>query len=94
MAKVLIVDDNLRIREYMRECLTQLGFTEITEAKNGWDALKLSEQSLPDIITLDWNMPEMDGLEYLTNYVCCRAVKSRSWFSAQLKITRQKSNRF
>ena len=62
----MIVDDNYRIRELMRECLQQLGFTDITEAKNGWDALKLSEQCLPDIVTLDWNMPKMDGLEYLT----------------------------
>lgn len=63
--KILIVDDNIQIRRTMRDYLTQLGFTDITEAENGRFALDHSKKSLPDIITLDWNMPEMDGLTFL-----------------------------
>lgn len=65
MARVLIVDDSPPIRNFMRECLAHLGFTETTEAENGAIALSTCKQQLPDIITLDWNMPEMDGLSFL-----------------------------
>lgn len=66
MSKVLIVDDNIQIRKFMRECLETLGFEDIHEAENGQVALEFSKKQLPDIVTLDWNMPYMDGLEYLT----------------------------
>ncbi len=63
--KILVVDDNISIRKLMSDYLESLGFSEITHAENGLVALEISQKELPDIITLDWNMPEMDGLEYL-----------------------------
>ncbi len=66
MPRVLVVDDNVQIRKFMRDCLNTLGFSDIIEATTGLEALDLSQDQMPDIVTLDWNMPEMDGLKYLT----------------------------
>ena len=63
--KILIVDDQIGIRNYISNCFQQLGFTNITEAINGDEALKISKNQLPELITLDWNMPLMNGLDYL-----------------------------
>ena len=65
MARILVVDDNFQLRAYIRTCLNQLGFSQITEAANGRKALEIVQKAMPDIITLDWNMPEMDGLDFL-----------------------------
>lgn len=64
--KVLIVDDSRPIRKIMARMLGQMGH-ETFEAGNGKEALSQMEVH-PDIslVMLDWNMPEMDGLETLT----------------------------
>lgn len=49
----------------MKSCLEALGFDDISEAENGQVALNFCKSHLPDIITLDWNMPVMDGHEFL-----------------------------
>ena len=63
--KILVVDDQISIRDYIISCFQQLEFNDITEAINGADALKISKTALPDLITLDWNMPLMNGLDFL-----------------------------
>lgn len=65
MPNILIVDDSPPIRRLMMDFLEQFGFSQFQEASNGDEALAISREALPDIITLDWNMPGMDGLEYL-----------------------------
>jgi two-component system chemotaxis response regulator CheY len=63
--KALIVDDSRPIRRIEGEILKELGF-ETAEACNGRLALEqLQEYPLPDVILVDWNMPEMDGLEFI-----------------------------
>lgn len=63
--RALIVDDSRPIRRIQSEILTELGF-ETTDAVNGKHALdRLKEMPLPDLILVDWNMPEMDGLEFI-----------------------------
>ena len=64
MKSCLIVDDSKVIRMVARKIMTELRF-ECVEAADGQAALDASKTALPDVILLDWNMPVMDGLEYL-----------------------------
>ncbi|RMB12177.1 response regulator [Eilatimonas milleporae] len=64
MKSCLVVDDSKVIRKVARRILEELGF-EVIEAVDGKDALETCERTMPDAVLLDWNMPVMDGLEYL-----------------------------
>lgn len=64
MKSCLIVDDSRVIRKVARRILEELNFN-IVEAVDGKQALDSCLDSLPDAILLDWNMPVMDGLEFL-----------------------------
>ncbi len=67
MKKALIVDDSTPIRKIARKMLTTLDF-EIDEACDGKQALEKCSSRTPDLIILDWNMPVMDGIEFLKNF--------------------------
>ncbi len=60
--KVMLVDDSRTIRNIQKNVLGQLGHTEILEAGDGLEALKLLETDTPDLMLVDWNMPNMDGI--------------------------------
>lgn len=63
--RALVVDDSRPIRRIEAEILTELGF-QTFDAANGRLALEsLETQPTPDLILVDWNMPEMDGLEFI-----------------------------
>jgi two-component system, chemotaxis family, chemotaxis protein CheY len=64
MKTCLIVDDSSVIRKVARRILEGLDF-QIVEAENGEDAVEVCRNHLPDAILLDWNMPKMDGYEFL-----------------------------
>ncbi|NMM46382.1 response regulator [Rhodospirillaceae bacterium KN72] len=64
MKSCIVVDDSRVIRMVARKILEELGF-EVREAEDGKEALDLCQKSIPDGILLDWNMPVMDGLEFL-----------------------------
>ena len=64
MRTCLVVDDSSVIRKVARRILEGLGF-QIAEAENGEEALQACRRSLPDAILLDWNMPKMDGYDFL-----------------------------
>ena len=64
MKSCLVVDDSKVIRKVARGILEELNF-EITEAVDGKEALDVCLSSMPDAVLLDWNMPVMDGLEFL-----------------------------
>ncbi len=63
--RVLVVDDSALMRKHLRELLTETGEFEVTVARDGCDAIDLLHKVDPDVITLDVNMPEMDGLTCL-----------------------------
>jgi len=63
--KVLIVDDFSTMRRIVRNVLKQIGFTNMIEADNGKNALKILKKENVDLILCDWNMPEMPGIELL-----------------------------
>jgi two-component system chemotaxis response regulator CheY len=62
---VLVVDDQQSMRGICKYILTQLGFTNIIEARNGREALGKLEKSTVDLIISDWNMEDIDGLTLL-----------------------------
>jgi two-component system chemotaxis response regulator CheY len=64
MKRCLIIDDSSVIRKVARRILESFGF-EITEAADGRQALDVCLKDMPDAILLDWNMPVMDGYEFL-----------------------------
>ena len=64
MASCLIVDDSKVVRMVARRILEDLKF-EIEEAEDGKSALDACLRSMPDVILLDWNMPIMNGLDFL-----------------------------
>jgi two-component system chemotaxis response regulator CheY len=66
MKQCLVVDDSSVIRKVARRILEDLNF-QITEAEDGQQALDECRKHMPDAILLDWNMPVMDGLEFLTS---------------------------
>ena len=65
MKNCLIVDDSRVIRKVSRHIVEGLGL-EVSEAADGSEALSKCEEAMPDVILLDWNMPVMDGIEFLT----------------------------
>ena len=65
MKKCLIVDDSRVIRKVSRHILESLQF-EVDEAENGQEALERCDGAMPDVILLDWNMPVMSGIEFIT----------------------------
>ena len=64
MKQVLIVDDSAVIRKIARRILEGMKF-EITEAEDGRKGISACSFLMPDAILLDWNMPVMDGFEFL-----------------------------
>ncbi|MCG8408466.1 MAG: response regulator [Phycisphaerales bacterium] len=60
--KILIVDDSRTIRNIQKKTLNSLGHSEIDEASDGLEALTALSQGRPDLMLVDWNMPNMDGI--------------------------------
>jgi two-component system, chemotaxis family, chemotaxis protein CheY len=64
MKQILVVDDSAVIRKIARRILDSMRF-RTSEAVDGRQALDACEAGMPDGILLDWNMPVMDGFEFL-----------------------------
>ena len=64
MPVCLVVDDSGVIRHVVRRMMEGLGF-EVEEAADGQIALDICIDALPDVVILDWNMPNMDGITFL-----------------------------
>lgn len=65
---IMLVDDSRAMRMIQKRILNQIGYDSIVEASNGVEALTLVKSESPDLILLDWNMPEMNGLEFLESF--------------------------
>ncbi len=63
--RAIVVDDSRAVRTILGKMLKELGF-EVSEAEDGLVALQVLEASGPfDLALVDWNMPEMDGLQLI-----------------------------
>ena len=63
--RALVIDDSRAMRAVLGRILGELGF-EVAEASNGREGLeRLKELGAPDLALVDWNMPEMNGLEFV-----------------------------
>lgn len=63
--KVLVVDDSRSMRRLITMALKHIGETDIVEAEDGVQAIYKLQDAVPDLILLDWNMPNMSGLQFL-----------------------------
>jgi two-component system chemotaxis response regulator CheY len=64
MKTCLVVDDSGVVRKIARRILEEMGFN-IIEAEDGAKALEACKTAMPEAVLLDWNMPVMDGFEFL-----------------------------
>lgn len=63
--EVLVVDDSRTLRRILIRELNTLGITHVVEASNGVEALAMAREKPPDLMLLDMEMPELDGLGVL-----------------------------
>ncbi len=63
--KVLICDDSILVRKKLTDVLKKAGITDITEAKDGNQAVELYKEKKPDVVFMDIVMPVKTGLDAL-----------------------------
>jgi two-component system chemotaxis response regulator CheY len=65
--KVLLIDDSAVMRKVLTRTLRQAGLDvgDVLEASDGCEALTVIERSAVDIVLCDWNMPKMNGLDFV-----------------------------
>jgi two-component system chemotaxis response regulator CheB len=69
--KVLVVDDSALMRKLLTGVLVEAGY-DVRSARNGAEGVEMVAQWQPDVVTLDINMPEMDGLTALSLIMAAR----------------------
>ena len=72
--RALVIDDSKSIRIILSKILSGVGFT-VEEAANGLEALDLVKKGKVDLALVDWNMPDMDGREFILEVRKNRAYK-------------------
>lgn len=78
--RALVIDDSRPVRRIEGDILKELGF-ETADACHGKEALeRLQNSPLPDVVLVDWNMPEMDGLEFI------KAVRSEAKYAGMVVV--------
>jgi two-component system chemotaxis response regulator CheY len=65
--RILAVDDSPTMRRIIINTLKRAGYTDVLEAHDGKDALAKIRVDKIDFVITDWNMPEMDGLTFVSN---------------------------
>lgn len=85
--RALIIDDSRAMRSILRRTLGELGF-DTQEAGHGQEAIDLlaSTDVLPDVCLVDWNMPVMNGLEFVS-----AVRRNREWRQITLMMVTTES---
>ncbi len=73
--KILAVDDSATMRRIVKNQLKQVGYEDVDEATNGREALGMLGKTKYDLVITDWNMPEMSGLDLVTEVRKADATK-------------------
>ncbi len=74
--KILLVDDSRTMRTIQKLALAKIGLEQVTEAENGKLALAMLAAEKFDLVLMDWNMPEMSGIEALKKIKADPMLKS------------------
>lgn len=69
MKKILVVDDAAFMRLSLKTMLEKNGFAVVGEAENGRKAIEMYKMLTPDIVTMDITMPDMEGIEALSEII-------------------------
>ena len=79
MSRALVVDDSRAMRMILSRTLVQSGF-EVLQAANGREALEIMDRegSSIGLVLLDWNMPELSGIEVLETIRVAQRIQRRS----------------
>lgn len=73
--RVLVADDSALVRALLRDLLeSEPGISVVGEASNGREAVELARSLRPDIVTMDLEMPVMNGLQAIEEIMCSKAV--------------------
>ena len=85
--RALVIDDSRAMRRIVARILTDLGY-DIVEARDGQEALDVltSGEPLPELACVDWNMPVMDGLTFVT-----KVRANREWRDLTLMMVTTES---
>src|SRR3954469_4360826 len=89
VARILIVDDALMVREVMTKTMAMAGHEVVGEASNGREALAAYQEAKPDVVVLDLNMPAGDGFQALEQI---RAADPRSRVIVCSALPRSRAN--
>ena len=79
--RVLLADDESHVRLFIKTIISSMGCQVVGEATNGKEAIELFDQTTPDLVLLDINMPVMDGIAAL------KALRAKSEKVAIVMIT-------
>ncbi len=86
--KVMLIDDSKTMRNIQRNILAQAGHTDIEEACDGQDALSKVSAFAPELLLVDWNMPNMDGLSFVKAYRAAGGKSSIIMVTTEAEKTR------
>lgn len=83
--KVMLVDDVDHVRRMLRNMLDLDGFTVVAEAANGADAIAEIGAADPDVVVIDYSMPDMDGIETARQIRAARPDQVMIMYTAYLE---------
>jgi two-component system chemotaxis response regulator CheY len=74
--KILLVDDSGTMRQIQKMILQGMGLTDIIEAADGLQAVRMAAEQQPALILMDWNMPGMKGIDALRKLKAADVTKA------------------
>lgn len=84
--KVVVVDDTDHVRNMLVDMLELDGFQVVGQAKSGTEAVEITPDSDPDVIVMDYKMPDMDGLAAAQSIRKGRPTQSIILYTAYLDV--------
>ena len=78
--KFLVVDDSPTMRRVVKSTLQRIGYDDAVEAEDGIDGLRKLKENVIDFVITDWNMPNLNGLEFV------KVIRSRESYYQNIPI--------